>query len=159
MANVFSWPAEQRSRFVELVALQSLFPHADRSSKEERTAELREWEAATDRLAGWRVLPARAEREVADHVAFLADADVGAAGEYTSAVCVEPRTAGGLVLRLAMHEGLLNEGVPTRIVAGLNGLCRQLEKAAASPNGSSASPPPVRLEKEKTGWLTGCVCR
>jgi hypothetical protein len=129
MANVFSWAAESRTRFAELVALQSLLARVP-SDPAGQAAKLKEWEHDTDKLPGWRLLPAKVERDVADNFAFLAAAGAGA--EFLSAVCVEERKGGGLIFRLAMNEGVLNEGVPQRIVDGLTNLCKELENAAAS---------------------------
>jgi hypothetical protein len=129
MENVFSWAAESRTRFVELVALQSLVSRVP-SDPVAQATKLKEWEHDTDKLPGWRLLPAKAEREAADNFAFLAAADVGS--EFISAACVEERIGGGLAFRLAMNEGVLNEGVPQRIVDGLVKLCKGLENAAAT---------------------------
>lgn len=114
---------------MELVALQSLLPRVTLSADPtDRVAKLKEWESLTDKQPGWRLLPGKVEREIADNFAFLAAADVGA--EFISAVCVEERRGGGILFRLAMTEGVLNEGVPRRIVDGLLDVCKELETTA-----------------------------
>lgn len=110
---------------MELVALQSLFPTIP-SEPIDRATKLKEWEH--EKLPGWRLLPGKAEREVADNFAFLAAAD--SRQEFISAVCIEERKGGGMTFRLAMNDGDLNEGVPRGIVDGLNEICKELEAAA-----------------------------
>ena len=129
IANVFSWPSRSRTRFVELVALQSLLPRVPLGVEAaDRVTKPKEWENHTDKQPGWRLLPGRVEREIADHFAFLAAADAGAG--FISAACVEERKGGGILFRLAMTEGVLNEGVPRRIVDGLMDICKELETTA-----------------------------
>ncbi|KAA8911297.1 hypothetical protein FN846DRAFT_449073 [Sphaerosporella brunnea] len=148
MDNVFSWSASSRTRFVELAALQSLVSRTP-SDPAAQASKLKSWEHDADKhaAAGWRVLPSKVERDTADNFAFLAAADAGA--EFVSAVCVEERSAGGLAFRLAMNEGAMNEGVPQRIVDGLNRLCKTLENAAA--NGGFGCPLLLLLWSVLTG--------
>jgi hypothetical protein len=133
-ANTFTWSSTDRTRLIELVELQSLVSllpsvSSTRSAAIAHTEKLKDEEKRIDRMeAGSRILPARIERDVADYFAFLAAADCGA--EYVSAACVEERVGGGMVFRLAMNQGLLNEGVPQRIIAGLKKVCRELEVAS-----------------------------
>jgi len=143
VANAFSWPSQSRTRFVELVALQSLLPRVplgvDTTTATDRVAKLPECKIQTDRQPDWRLLPGKVEREIADNFAFLAAADVGP--EFISAVCVEERRAGGILFRLAMTEGVLNEGVPRRIVDGLLDVCAELETTAVDSESSILSLP------------------
>jgi hypothetical protein len=132
-ANTFTWSSTDRTRLIELVALQSLVSlspsvSSTRSAAIAHAKKLKDSEKRIDRMGpGWRILPARIERDVADCFAFLAAADCGA--EYVSAACVEERVGGGMVFRLAMNEGMLND-VPQRIIAGLKKVCRELEVAS-----------------------------
>jgi len=96
----------------------------------DHATRLKDWENHADQAAGWRLLSGKTEREVADNIAFLAAADPGP--EYVAAACVEEKKGGGIVFRLAMNEGVLNEGVPRRVVDGLRGICAELEAAAAN---------------------------
>lgn len=116
--NIFSWSPEGRTRFIELVALQSVLSKVP-IELEHRHADR---ETATSE-SNWRLLPPKVEREVADHFAFLAATESGS--EFVSAACIEERPNGGIIFRLAM-----NEAVPRRILDEVRGFCEVLQRIA-----------------------------
>ena len=108
----FAWPPSERTKFIEAAALAALLPRVEHTTV--YTAAIRKLEKKTSGTdTGWRKLPGRAERELAETVAFVAGAE---GGVCEAAVGVE-EGAEEVVLRLAMTEG-----VPERVREGVEGV-------------------------------------